>query len=243
MKRSHALIVLFMLLAPCLYTSWSSYNDTRNYLMLDMDQALEKTLAHQTSIEISPDTIYTYLANLQVPELREHSYIYYAMDDRRDSLCGKVVRWSNGEEDCEFRTYASCSFATILSLSDQRWSMMWLMLSLLWAIGSFFYLRRQPQLGVIRMGNISMIGDRFYGNDQQPIHFTGMQEQLMKMFFESEQHRLSKQAICDALWPKKPDASDTLYTLIKRLKPVIEEQGGLQITNERGKEYFLEEKR
>ena len=242
MKHIHALIVLFLLLAPSFYASWSSYNDTRNELMLDMGQALEKTLAQQTSIEISPDTIQMYLANLQVPVLREQSYIYYAMDDRRDSLCSTPVRWSNGREECAFRSYATCSFITILSLSDQRWSLMWLLLSLLWGVGSFVYLRRQPQLGVIRVGNISMVGDRFYDNNQQPIHLTGMQEQLMKMFFTSADHRLSKQTICDALWPKKPDASDTLYTLIKRLKPVIEEQGGLQITNERGKDYSLEVK-
>jgi DNA-binding SARP family transcriptional activator len=58
----------------------------------------------------------------------------------------------------------------------------------------------------------------------------------------SEGHRLSKQEICDTLWPRKPDASATLYTLVKRLKPVVEEQGGLQIKSERGKEYILEEK-
>ena len=39
---------------------------------------------------------------------------------------------------------------------------------------------------------------------------------------------------------KKPDASDTLYTLIRRIRPVIEEWGKVKIVNERGKEYRLE---
>jgi DNA-binding response OmpR family regulator len=68
-----------------------------------------------------------------------------------------------------------------------------------------------------------------------------MQEQLLKLFFAAPRHSLSKQEICDSLWPRKPDASDTLYTLIKRLKPVLEEQGGLQITSDRGKGYILED--
>lgn len=243
MKQYHALIVLFLLLTPSFCVGWSNYESTKRALMEDMDQALQKTLAQQTSIEISPDTIQMYLAHLQVPVLREQSYIYYAMDERRDSLCSTSVRWSNGTEECEFRSYATCSFATILSLSDQRWSLMGLLLSVLWGVGCIVYFRRQPSLAVVRVGGISMVGDRFYGHDRQPIHFTAMQEQLMKMFFADAEHRLTKQAICDALWPKKPDASDTLYTLIKRLKPVIEEQGGLQISNERGKEYSLEVKK
>ena len=52
-------------------------------------------------------------------------------------------------------------------------------------------------------------------------------------------HQLSKQEICDALWPKKPDASETLYTLIRRIKPVIELNSNLMIESERGKSYRL----
>ena len=45
--------------------------------------------------------------------------------------------------------------------------------------------------------------------------------------------------ICDALWPKKPDASDTLYTLIKRLKPIVEQHSGLKVESDRSKAYRL----
>jgi DNA-binding SARP family transcriptional activator len=61
----------------------------------------------------------------------------------------------------------------------------------------------------------------------------------MMMFFSSDDHKLSKQEICDELWPKKPDASDTLYTLIKRIKPIIQIKGNLKIISERGKDYKL----
>ena len=66
-----------------------------------------------------------------------------------------------------------------------------------------------------------------------------MQQQLMEMFFRSSSHVLTKAEICDALWPKKPDASETLYTLIRRLKPVIEQNSTLKIESNRGKAYRL----
>ena len=50
---------------------------------------------------------------------------------------------------------------------------------------------------------------------------------------------VGKQEICDRLWPKKPDANDTLYTLIKRIKPIIEAHSTLKIESDRGKSYSL----
>ena len=66
-----------------------------------------------------------------------------------------------------------------------------------------------------------------------------MQQQLMEMLWLSPTRQLSKAEICDALWPKKPDASETLYTLIRRLKPIIEEHSDLKIESDRGKAYGL----
>jgi len=66
-----------------------------------------------------------------------------------------------------------------------------------------------------------------------------MQQQLMEMLWLSPSHKLSKTEICDALWPKKPDASETLYTLIRRLKPIIEEHSDLKIESDRSKSYGL----
>jgi DNA-binding response OmpR family regulator len=79
----------------------------------------------------------------------------------------------------------------------------------------------------------------FYNVQGQPIKLTPMQQQLMEMFFTSSNHQLSKTEICDTLWPKKPDANETLYTLIRRLKPVIEKNSNLKIESDRGKAYRL----
>jgi DNA-binding response OmpR family regulator len=59
------------------------------------------------------------------------------------------------------------------------------------------------------------------------------------MFWTSESHQLSQKDICDALWPKKDDPSETLYTLIRRLKPTIENNSRIKIESDRGRGYRL----
>ena len=85
--------------------------------------------------------------------------------------------------------------------------------------------------------------DAFFNQESnESIKFTPMQHQLMQLFMQSAHHQLSKQEICETLWPKKPDASETLYTLIRRIKPIIEKNSNLLIESERGKAYKLIEK-
>lgn len=81
--------------------------------------------------------------------------------------------------------------------------------------------------------------DLFYDSKGNPIHFTPMQQQLIRLFWESPSHTLSKEVICAQLWPKKEDANDTLYTLVRRLKPVLEENTGLVLVADRGRSYSL----
>jgi DNA-binding response OmpR family regulator len=71
------------------------------------------------------------------------------------------------------------------------------------------------------------------------IHLTPMQKQLMDLFAAAPNHTLSKEEICAALWPKKDDPDDTLYTFISRLKSSLKRQSTCRIINERGEAYTL----
>jgi len=51
---------------------------------------------------------------------------------------------------------------------------------------------------------------------------------------------LSKQALCQALWPGKPDASETLYTLVRRTKQALEADGHVHIRSVRGRAYQID---
>jgi DNA-binding response OmpR family regulator len=95
--------------------------------------------------------------------------------------------------------------------------------------------------GTIQYGGLNYVESEncFMDAHSRPIKLTPMQQQLMELFFRSSSHSLTKAEICEALWPKKPDASETLYTLIRRLKPIIEEHSNLKIEVDRGKAYEL----
>ena len=220
MKQQYAVIVLFALIVASSLTSLDSYRSTSRKVNEDMDRALAITMLEQQSDVISQDTIRTFNSHLQIAELRGKATL--AVDTRNR----------------QFKAYAQCSEATIFSLSDQRPAALLWVLTGFWAM--FVWYRRAVILGN-GFGGLTYSEEEgcFYAADGSHVQLTPMQHQLMEMFFHSPSHCLSKAEICDALWPKKPDASDTLYTLIRRLKPVIEQHSNLKIESDRSKAYRL----
>ena len=230
MKQRYAVIVLFALIIASSLTSIGSYSSTSRLVNEDMDRALALALEEQQSDVISQDTIRTFNNHLQIAELRGKATL--AVDTRGQ----------------KFRAYAHCSEATIFSLSDQRPATILWMLTGLWAMLMWY---RRPQTAAaipLSCGNTfggltySEEDGCFYAADGCQVQLTPMQHQLMEMFFHSPSHTLSKTEICNALWPKKPDASETLYTLIRRLKPVVEQHSDLRIESDRSKAYRLKMK-
>lgn len=225
MKQKYLVIILFVLIVASGATSLRSYRATERQIENDMSQALSSALAQQQSDVITQDTIRTFNSHLQMAELRGKATIAVDTQGR------------------EFKAYARCSEATIFSLSDQRLTAVLWSMTLLWA-AFCFYRRRQAVVqlaGMLQYGGLSYAeaDGAFYDAQGQRVKLTPMQQQLLEMFFRSEDHLLSKTEICDALWPKKPDASETLYTLIRRLKPVIEQHSDLKIESDRGRAYEL----
>ena len=228
MKQKYFVLVLFGLIVASAATSLDSYRTTERLIESDMSQALSLALAKQQSNVITQDTIQTFNSHLQIAELRGKATI--AVDTK-----GR-----------EFKAYARCSEATIFSLSDQRLTAVLWTMTLLWAAFCFYRRRKQViQLaGMLQYGGLcyAEADGAFYDTQGQRIKLTPMQQQLMEMFFRSDSHQLTKTEICDALWPKKPDASETLYTLIRRLKPVVEQHSDLKIESDRGRAYELKAK-
>ena len=225
MKQQHLVIVLFVMIVASCATSLGSYRATERLVADDMSQALSSALAQQQSDVITQDTIRTFNSNLQIAELRGKATI--AVDTK-----GR-----------EFKAYARCSEATIFSLSDQRPTVVLWTLTLMWALFCFYHRRHEmlQMVGVSQYGGLRFVEAEgtFYDAAGRRIKLTRMQQQLLEMFFRSETRQLTKTEICDALWPKKPDASETLYTLIRRLRPIIEEHSDLKIESDRGRAYEL----
>jgi len=218
MKQQYAVVVLFALIIASSMVSLTSYKTTEKLVTEDVNQALAKALDEQQSDVISADTIQVFNKHLQMEALRGRAVL--TVDTRR-----------------EFRPRPQVSTATILSLSDQRPAMVLWSIALLWGLFCMYQHRRKMTLGLY--GGLALQNGRFVNAKGCEVKFTPMQQQLMEMLWLSPSHQLSKAEICDALWPKKPDASETLYTLIRRLKPIIEEHSDLKIESDRGKSYGL----
>lgn len=154
-----------------------------------------------------------------------------------------VVAGASGGLKVSLRGYAGCSRADVLFMSDQRPAMALLMAAALWAMAVAAFGRRGRRVAVagLSYGGLTLAADGglFFDSAGSPVRLTPMQHRLMLMFFEAEGHCLSQQQICGELWPKKPDASATLYALIKRLRPVLESCSRLRIETYRGQAYRL----
>lgn len=224
MKQKYAVVILFVLIVASGLTSFGSYRATEKVISEDMSHALSKALAEQQSDVISTDTIRTFNSYLKLEQLRGNAVL--AVTTRQEGL----------------RCEAKCSAATIFSLSDQRPASVLWTIAIFWGFYCFWSYRKQMSLVAFGGLAYSETEGRFYNAMGKQVKLTPMQQQLMEMFFHRESHQLTKTEICDALWPKKDDANDTLYTLIRRLKPIIEEHSDLKIESDRGRAYKLEVK-
>ena len=233
MTQKYAVLVLFALLAASMLTGFHRYTAMKERVDADMCQALVLTMQEQQDNVITPDTIRRFNGFLKMEELRGRATL--AVSTRQQS----------------FSCYARCSEATILSLSEQRPTLLLLAATALWCLLCAYWRRtRWMQLSTPlatvtgeEYGGIMLVDGNFLSTASgERIRLTPMQRQLMEMFFHSPTHELSKMEICDALWPKKTDASETLYALVRRIRPIIEKHSRLQIESDRSRAYRLVER-
>ena len=255
------ILIFIVLCFTAVATSYGSYRKAQRNIESDLQQALAKTInekgvetmrqdsirayrsiarteGEMMTIAVGDETLRRHLRNQQLGEM---AFITYTVGRERG-------RWN-----VTFNTEAKCSAAMIWSLSDQRLST-WLTVMALLSLALSFRGRRQGQLTTSREERLSLLRlsrGAQEEDESQPItmdsfsatHLTPMQRQLMEMFVASGSHRLSKHEICDALWPKKDDASETLYALISRLKRELDKTSSFDIISDRGRAYILKRRK
>ena len=223
-------IVFSFLMLCALCTGINSYHRTEHMIAQDVNQALKQVLLKMPDNVVTTDTIRCYRNYLTIAELKDTA-----------GIAMRTVR-RGGRWETKLVAEANCNFATTFKMSDQKASGSLLFIGMLWLLSSLWYVRRnEPELIVqgLAYGGIVFHDDKFMTISGEEIRLTPMQHSLLEMFITTDSHTLSKQEICDRLWPKKPDASDTLYTLIRRIKPIIETHSILKIESDRGKSYSL----
>lgn len=205
----------------------------RNLLLTLSTPTLKHSLKHR---ELQDDTYLTFgtLDQNRLPVSTASHRI------QSDTLLIEIPEWG---ETIVLKAFANPSFATVFSLSDQRLSISLILAAFLWLTFSYSFLhRRTPnRTAPADFGGLYFRPeeDLFYCTQGTPIHFTPMQQQLMVLLWNAPSHSMTQEKICAEIWPKKPDASDTLYTLIRRLKPILEEHSQLQLTAEQNRRYTL----
>ena len=178
----------------------------------------------QTKNYLASDTIIWLSANLNLPE--------------------------SSQEDLgiSFQGYVNYSASDVLALTDKKAPLLLLLLALMAGCLSWFLMRRKQaetpvqKENLIAFGNLTFSCDKacFYKEDQEKLRLTPQQYKIMEMFYLTSSHILARTDICEALWPGKENADETLNTLIRRLRPLIEENSNLKITTDRGRAYQLE---
>ena len=212
---------------------------------------LRKTSGGQVLIAVSDERFCRYLKDKRLQQAAFITFDVVDSDFQNNSLgdqaiCSDtlIVKDKHAGETLALKGYARLSVASILGMSDQRIPAACMIAAFLWAMLSWLYLRKKQEgsEAVTGFGGLvySEVDQRFYTAAHTPIRFTPMQQQLMLLFWNAPSHSLTKEDICAALWPKKEDANDTLYTLIRRLKPIVEEHTNLKIVADRGRNYSLE---
>lgn len=250
MKPIVFIVVFFSFLLPSLFLGYMNFQSARERIIADVNQALVKTVTRLKPERVTPDTLRVFKSNLRIAPLRQTSYLALCTEEpSKVSFCSDTVCFKTGDERLYIRAYPDCSTATIFSVSEQTLPTTLLAMSALWAMFSLAYLRKRetgasPAVPVRQMlvfGDLSfsVSDDAFYDARGEEVYFTPMQLSLMRLLMTSEGKRVSVDELCASLWPKKENARETLYTLVRRLKPIVESNSHLRIVAERGGYYAL----
>lgn len=250
MKPIVAIFIYFSLMIPSLLLGFGKYAETKESIREDVNQALAKTILHTDCSQITADTLKTYRSNLKTEPLKHTSYLSLCTDEpSKITLCSDTMNFRSGNERLYIRAYPNCSNAVIFGISNQTIPSVLFAISIAWSIFSWVHLHRkkesilkeQTETQVISFGNLSYATSTnlFYSGKGEIVYFTPMQLALMKLLILSKNHRLSIEEICHNLWPKKENGRESLYSLIRRLKPIVESNSNVRISIEKGGYYAL----
>lgn len=219
----------------------------------DFSDALNYTmLKEKTGIIIRIKNPKEKVKTMEVPVHEEELATNYLASDTIIWVSGQVNLAGSlrKEVGITFQGYANCSLFTVLALTNKTLPLLFFFLALV--SGTFsLYMFRNNRVSLmpttngertVPYGNLTLSCDKacFYKEDQQKLKLTPQQYTLMEMFFSSPVRMLTRTEICDALWPGKANGDETLNTLIRRLRPLIEGNSNLKITTDRGRAYILE---
>lgn len=151
LKAYHSILIFAILVMSAAFSSVSNYRKAQYAIVQDMNKALALTLQENKYQWITPDTIQSYRSHLSIDLLKSTSNLCYVMEDRRRGknnfqLVNSANLLSSKEmllNEHSIQSYANCSMADVLSMSNQRTSLTLTLMAMIWAIASLYYHRRK----------------------------------------------------------------------------------------------------
>ena len=221
MKRIHALLVLLVFAIATVWTTVRDYQRAERQITDDLTHALLMTQAEQPVDWLSTDTIRQFRSHIRQPQLRDVAQLSFLLGGDAVAARGPHTQALALAPDRQVHAYGQASLSTfdVWRMGDHRLSLALSLLTLFWMALSLRLTRRSAA---------------------PTVYLTPMQEQLVALLLSAPNRELTKQDICDRLWPGKPDASDTLYTLVRRTKQSLSGRSPLRITSVRGRAYRID---
>ena len=245
-----------LLIMVSIVVGWRCYDNAKTEMVEDLNQALQRTTVADEGVDAMLDSLSCMHGNpmltfngthhgfarfLRIPSLRDTAHISYSLAQVGGECNGgtthaRIVSDTITVAGCgadgrdvllAVRAFANPSMASVFGHAGMAWPVASFLLGLM--LLAFMFANGRLQNAVA--------GDAALRKD---LMLTPMQQQLMDMFLASPTRTLSKEEICSALWPKKDNPDDTLYTFISRMKSSMARQSSsFRIENKRGREYVL----
>lgn len=145
LKAYHSILIFAILVMSAAFSSVSNYRKAQYAIVQDMNKALALTLQENKYQWITPDTIQSYRSHLSIDLLKSTSNLCYVMEDRRrgknnSQLVNSANLLSSKQmllNEHSIQSYANCSMADVLSMSNQRTSLTLTLMAMIWAIARY----------------------------------------------------------------------------------------------------------
>ena len=140
LKAYHSILIFAILVMSAAFSSVSNYRKAQYAIVQDMNKALALTLQENKYQWITPDTIQSYRSHLSIDLLKSTSNLCYVMEDRRkgknnSQLVNSANLLSSKEmllNEHSIQSYANCSMADVLSMSNQRTPLTLTIMAMIW---------------------------------------------------------------------------------------------------------------
>lgn len=263
------LLILVSLTAGWLHYNRTKADMTRDLNqalehILTSSSAMDKVLETLPGLNGSPMITFNgehrnFINRLHIPALRDTAYISYSLESRQKSdekasstpaarICSDTImlahRTAEGTEIAvRIKAYANPTLASILSHSGGAWPLATFVTGILLLCMMPIVQKKAMKAQFSDASSATFPGLTIVSHSssilQQELILTPMQEQLMELFRQKPSQTLSREEICAALWPRKDNPEDSLYTFISRMKSALASQSSLRIVNCKGRKYRL----